>query len=312
MPLLNLQLDSRPEVNRDISVELTAAATGRKMTLRPFMDGSLSVANIDAGDWRIKVRHPNLTFDIADRLIRVFRDRPTFVPVKLPKDLLENAPIRDLPDADFGPTRARLTETEETATRHARKLAGQPIYADDWNELSQTLAATARAANEITQLAAPQGHGHPELEAKLEEVQRNLQRITDVFGDAIAQLQRAQQIDQLRARTDNAVDRLNAALAVDAATRTRIGRIFDGLVGASEENPATFGTRLSAAVAEIDDILEDLSARRPPAVREEPDVKGARDRLQFVIAQPRPKTNTDELLNLQRFKRAGFAGAIRR
>jgi hypothetical protein len=306
MPLLNLQLDSRPEVNRDISVELTAAATGRKMTLRPFMDGSLSVANIDAGDWRIKVRHPNLTFDIADRLIRVFRDRPTFVPVKLPKDLLENAPIRDVADADFGPTRLKLSESEETAQRHARKLAGQPIYADDWNELSQTLAATARAASEITTLASPQGHNHPELEAKLAEVQGNLERITDVFGTAIAQLQRAQQIDALRTRTDNALDALNAALAVDAATRTRINRIFDTLSAASEESPATFGTRLAAAAGEIDDILEDLSARRPPAVREQPDVRGAREGLQFVVAQPRARTPTDELVNQQRFKRANL------
>lgn len=304
MPALTLQLDSRPEVNRDLSVELVQAVTGRKVTVKPFLDGTVNAGNLEAGDWRIAVKHPNVLFTLADRVIRVFRDRPTFVPVKIPKDLLENASISDTPEADLAPTRARLIEAVETAGRQAKKLAGQPIYADDWNELAETVAAGARATIEATNLLSPAGHDHPELVAKLDEIQRNLQRISDVFGQAIAQLQRAQQIDALRDRTDAAVDRLNAALAVDAATRQQINRIFDALGQAAEESPATFATRLAASAAELDDIIEDLAARRPPDVRETPELQKAKSGLGELIAQNRAKTHTEELLNTQRFYKA--------
>src|SRR5687767_11948455 len=175
--MLKLQLNTPVSFTRDMKVELTNQATGEKRKVTPYLDGSVVVPAIEAGNWRLQVQHPNLSFDVFDRPIKVLPDRPTFVPITIPQNIFENVPIEDVPDANLGPVQQHLDEATRAAEQQGNKKAGQPIYADDWNEMAVTVATVAKATRELTDLVAPRGHDHPEIAAKFDEVQRNLQRL---------------------------------------------------------------------------------------------------------------------------------------
>lgn len=205
---LNMQLNTDAAINRDIDVELISEVTGAKKTVRPYLDGSVRVSDLEPGPWRVKVKHPNLIHDIIDRRITVLPDRPTFVPLQIPKDIFTKAAIKETPEADLSPELGRLGDVVAAADQQAKKVAGQPIFAGDWNALAGSLGDVARTTRDLVQKVSPVGHDHPELVEKLDELQANLDRFFDVFGKTIVELQRQIQQIALRQQTEATLDKI--------------------------------------------------------------------------------------------------------
>jgi hypothetical protein len=269
MQMLKMQLNTPVEINRDLQIELTNLATGRTVSTKPFLDGSIALHNVDPGEWRVKVKHPNLLFDVFDRNVRVFRDRPTFTPITIPPTLFENAPIRETPEASLAPVQQRLEEATDAAERQADKRAGQPIYADDWNALASVMAGVARTTKEMTLLVSPQGHDHPELVEKMEEIQRNMQRLLEVFGSSIAQLQREIQQLALQRKVDSALDVLPD---VTPEVRDRFAGLIAELADARLDTPAIYTTQQRRTAEKIAFEFAALVEAQPAPVRDEPAV----------------------------------------
>lgn len=265
MKVVNLQLDTSPSIAQDLRVTLIHEASGREVKARPFLDGSVQVSNLDPGAWRVKVNHPNLVTNVVDQRIQVFPDRSTFVPIKVPKDLFSNTPVRDIPDQDLSPEQKRLDESAQKADAQAKKKAGQPLLADDWNELAFTMSEVARSTRDLSAKVAPKGHDHPELVEKIDEVQRNLNNFFEAFGKTVSQLQRQIQFLALQRRVDDVVSQLPANVG-----RERYSQVLNELHQAADENPYVYTSRLQKAGSRFTELLaEDVPATSPISNREE-------------------------------------------
>lgn len=299
--MLKMQLNTPATVTRDTTVDVVNAVTGERRQVKPFLDGTVSLTGLVAGEYEIQVRHPNFLADLFRRRIRLFPDRPTFIPVAIPPSLFENTPIADTPDADLGPVQARMDAAAEASDRQARKRAGQPIYADDWNELAGVVADVARGSKDLAALVAPVGHDHPELVAKLEEQAQNLQRLFDVFGEAVAQLQREVQILGLNDRVNEALD----ALPVDIALRfrPRFLALLRQLDAARIESPQTFTTRLQRIGTDLAALVEEATRDLSPDVAGAPPVRALTEASVAYQAMPRAPTYLEELAGQNRVNR---------
>lgn len=292
---LRMQLNTPVSYTRDMKVELTNQATGEKRQVTPYLDGSVVVPNIDPGTWRLQVQHPNLTFDVFDRPIRVLPDRPTFVPITIPSNIFENVPIEDVPDANLGPVQQHLDEAMRAAEGQANKRAGQPIYAEDWNELSATLATAARATRELTDLVSPRGHDHPEIATKFDEVQRNFQRLVDVFGASLAQLQRQIQQLALQRKVEAALDR---TANVTPATREAFVAAVGSLQESWSDSPGVYSAQKRRVASDLQAQLGTILVNEAPDVRAAPEVRDL-DEFTRAMATERPARNYDEEIQQQ-------------
>ena len=312
MNMLKLQLNTKAEFNRDMVVEMTNQATGEKREIKPYLDGTVAARNIDAGQWRVAVKHPNILFNLYDKPIRVFKDRPTFVPIRIPPDLFENTPIRDTPEADLGPVRTRYDQAAASAEGQADKLAGQPIYADDWNLLANTMGDVSRATLDLTELVSPVGHDHPEIVEKLEEVQRNLQRFYDLFGRSLAQLQRQVQQLALQRKVDAALGEIGTvAPERQAALDAAIGEIGN----AWADSPAIYSAKRRRAGQEISETMALIIADAQTPVDDNPIVIEAQN-VADTIASERTTHDYASEIELQhrvdsRSSEAPFHDALR-
>lgn len=307
--MLKLQLNTPPSVTRNTKVNLTNPATGETRQVAPFLDGTVAISGIAAGEWELQVTHPNFLNELFRRRIRIFPDRPTFVPVPIPTSIFENAPIADTPDADLGPVQTRMDSASATADRQARKRAGQPIYADDWNELAGVVADMARGTKEFAALVSPIGHDHPELVAKLDEQARNLQRLFDVFGESVSQLQREVQILGLQNRVDEALNVLPADHQV--IFRPRFVALLRDLDDARGENPQTFTTRLQRIATDLAQLIQDATADVTPEVAAAPPVRAlVNTALQMQTVQ-RANNFVEELAGQNRINRIAQVGLRR-
>ncbi len=304
--MLKLQLNTAPAVTRDTTVEMVNAATGERRTAKPFLDGTVAVSGLAAGEWEVQVRHPNFLAELFRRRIRVFPDRPTFVPVPIPPSIFENAPVADTPDADLGPVQQRMDTAADGAEHQANKRAGQAIYADDWNDLAGVVADIARGTKEMATLVAPAGHDHPELVAKLDEQARNIQRLYDVFGESVAQLQREVQILGLQNRVEEALNELPEAKRI--TFRPRFIALLRDLDGARGENPQNFTSRLQRIAADLAELMRQALENEPPAVANSAPVLALNAvALQMQTIQ-RASTYADELAGQNRVNRTTQIG----
>jgi hypothetical protein len=269
---LNLQLNTKSAYNRDMMVELTNQATGEMKTVKPYLDGTVVARNIDPGQWRAVVKHPNLLWPVYDRPIRVFPDRPTFVPVTIPDNIFENTPIEDTPDADVGPVQNRLEDAAAAADAQANKLAGQPIYADDWNTMAGTISDLAQSNADLSRLVSPLGHDHPEIAIKIDEVQTNLQRFYDLFGRSLAQLQRQVQQLALQRKVEAAVGKAgDITPAQQGAIDSAIGEIAD----AWSSQPAIYSAKKKRVGQQLSQTLAAIIAESEANLDKDPVVTEA-------------------------------------
>ncbi len=304
--MLKMQLSTAPAVTRDTTVEMVNAATGERRTAKPFLDGTVAIAGLAAGEWEVQVRHPNFLAELFRRRIRVFPDRPTFVPVPIPSSIFENAPIADTPDADLGPVQQRMDSAAEGADRQANKRAGQAIYADDWNDLSGIVGEIARGTKDLATLVSPVGHDHPELVAKLDEQAGNIQRLFDVFGEAVAQLQREVQILGLQNRVEEALNELPDAKRT--TFRPRFLALLRDLDAARGENPQNFTTRLQRIAADLAELLRQALQDEPPAVANSAPVLALNTAALQMQTIKRATTYVDELAGQNRVNRTTKIG----
>lgn len=304
---VKLQLNTPTEITRDLTVELTHQGTDQKLTAKPYLDGSVTLPNVAAGQWRVQVRHPNLVFDVFDRAIKVYPDRPTIAPIPIPRNIFENVPIQDIPDANLAPVQQHLDEATDTAERQAMKKAGQPIYADDWNELAQGVAAVSKAAREMTELVSPQGHSHPEIEAKLEEIQRNLQRMFDAFGASLAQLQRQIQQLALQSKVDNALSRIPG---IDQRVRGRIDEAVSALQGAWSDAPGVYSAMKRRSGQQLLDQLSTVLAEQTPDIRNAPEVKDLEEFTRAMTTESPVRTYEEEVQQQQRTGTKSSSGLV--
>jgi hypothetical protein len=253
MGSLNLMLNAQPAVLRDMKVSLVNTVTSEKREVTPFLDGTVQVANIEAGNWQVIAKHPNLIFDVINKPIRILPDRPTITRIPIPANIFSNAAIADTPDANLGPVQAKLAESETSARDQARKVAGQPIFADDWNALAATLGDTAKATGELATLVSPIGHDHPELVSKLSEIQGNLQTFYDLFARSLAELQR--QIEQLalQRKVEAVAERVPT---LPQAARDRMFLAVDELTKAYQDPPSVYNLKKRNAGTVMQEELE--------------------------------------------------------
>jgi len=201
----NFRLQGFPAANRDARLTLRNVATGQTVSdVRPFLDGTATVRGLDPGEYEVEVRHPNLANPIRKDRIRLFpQPHPTIVNIPIPRVLFEDSPITDIPDADLGPVQSKATTAKGVAASVGGKVAGNAILAADWNQLAGAVADIADAVLQLTSLVAPQGHAHPEIAAKIDEVQGNIRRFSEAFGKSLLEIRR--EIEAGAIREDTAV-----------------------------------------------------------------------------------------------------------
>lgn len=307
MRMLKMQLNTPPTITKDMLVTLTNQVSGEKRTVKPYRDGSMAVPNLDAGQWRVQAKHPNMVFDVFDRNVQVFKDRPTFTPINIPTNIFENVPIRETPEADLGPVQQRLDELTGAAEGHTNKLGGQPIYADDWNDLASTVSEVSRSTRELTDLVSPVGHDHPEIVEKIEEIQGNIQRFFDAFGAAITQIQRQMQQLALQRKVETALEKVPSATP---EVRKEMEDNAKDLANAWLENPGIYSARKRRTAQKIQTQLVNLLVEADPAVRDDPDVKDLNDFTDAMATEPAVITYEQEVTQQQRANKKSSRGIV--
>lgn len=238
----DIRLEGYPPANRGAMITLVNQATGQQVTRPPFLDGSLTIRDLDPGDWQMTVTHANLINPIETRVVHLFpQPTPIFVPVIVQPDLFRDSPIRDIPDADLAPVQQTAAAVAASLPRVGGKSAGEVIRAEDWNVLVAAVSDLATSVAELTRIVSPQGHDHPEIAEKIGEVQGNILRFTESFGQSLLELRREIESQNVRTRFD---DVLNLAGA-DTAIRDRINLRIADMEATAQGPTARWTTQLS-------------------------------------------------------------------
>lgn len=239
-----VQLQGYTPANRDAMVKLVNEATGAVIERKPFLDGSLTVRDLDPGYYQLQVAHPNLVNLIDNRRIRLFpQPAPTFVPVPIRPDLFRDTPIRDIPDADLGPVQSTAAAVREQLRPLGTKGPGEAIRAADWNSLVDAVGDLAQAVLELTRLVAPQGHNHPEIAEKIDEVQGNVRRFAEAFGKSLVELRREIETEDLDKTVRNVLDLAEATPEI----RERMTARLTELRAAAQSDTPNFTQKLANA-----------------------------------------------------------------
>lgn len=314
MAMLNMTLSTPPTINQDVKLELINQVTLVKTTVAPFLDGTVRVANLDPGLYRVTVKHPNIPSVVWDNQIRVFPDKTAFVPIKIPPGLFTDTPIREPTEADLSPVRDRLGHDAEQADLQAKKKGGQPIYADDWNALANVVGDMARSTSDLTRQVAPLGHHHPELEAKMSEIQSNLNKFLDLFGRTVAQLQREIRALSLRRQVGDALATIPAttaaAVAKRAAAQAALNTAIDALADRRDDTPFAYTSEVRRLGDLMTQTIGDMLPVDQPDVRNKPEVTAATN-VAFAMSTQMPAyTYGDEMAVHQRIDAQSKKAAV--
>ncbi|TMS48845.1 hypothetical protein [Mycobacterium sp. DBP42] len=243
---LSIRLQDYPPANRDAVVTLTNPVTGQTLERKPFLDGTLLVRDLDPGQWQIAVKHPNVISPLFTGVVTTLPvPLPTFVPIPIRPDDFRDTPIQDVPDADLGPVQQTVSAARTSATAVGGKAPGEAIRAGDWNQLVNAVADVAGAVLELTTLVSPRGHDHPEIAAKIDEVQGNLRRFITSFGNSMLELRRDIESQNLRRVTTKVLD----VGGVVGADRDRILARVDDLELARQVSTLEYSKKLADAGA---------------------------------------------------------------
>lgn len=244
MAAVNVQMSGAQFANRDAKVLLVNESTGQRIERKPFLDGSLLVRDIDPGLWQLTVSHPNLVSPIDQRSIRVFPQiTPTIIPIRVPPELFRDNPIRDIPDADLSPVQQAAGSARDRLRPIGGKTSGEAIRAEDWNVLVGAVTDLAAMVQQLTTLISPTGHDHGEIAEKIGEVQDNLRRFSQAFGNSLVELRREIETEVLRRN-------VNEVLALGQASedsRARIGAHITALESAVQSDTTVFTQNLATA-----------------------------------------------------------------
>lgn len=297
---LNMQLQGFPAANRDAEVTLVNTATNQTIKRNPFLDGSLTVRDIDAGVWDVKVTHPNVITPIYTGKVRVFpQPRPTFLPIPIPEIVFRDTPIRDIPDANLAPVQQAVTRAAESLAPISAKAPGEVIRASDWNILAGAVKDLADNMLQLTNLVSPRGHNHPEIAEKIAEVQDNVRRFSEAFGRSLLEFRRELEAEFLRQRLTGALDELGAPQATRDELLGRIGQLSGSLQAESTvftAQLANTGSRVLTSVAEL--------ATARPEVADSPNIRVLQQVAQQYVTSG---TATSADAELKMYNRTGTA-----
>lgn len=274
MASLSMNVLGFPAVNSQLTVQVQEPLTGRLIaTVKPFLDGTVSIPKIDAGAYQVSVLHPNLALPVLTRPIHVVPVGVTKVSVLIDPSRFRNTPIEDIPDANLGPVRDRVESVSETILPLTHKAPGESIRADDWNAMAGAVRDMAESVSELTRLVAPTGHDHRELTNKIEEMQGNFTTLLETLSGAMAELQRQIQALRLRRQAEDVITKAGlpsthakAIEMIDVVTK------LEAQVTASPPAYAraarTAGVRINTALEQIldergddDDLLDSAQVR---------------------------------------------------
>ncbi len=257
-----IQLSGFAPASRDAVVQLTNTATGTAVERKPFLDGSLLVRDLDPGMYEMRVTHPNLLLPIDQRTIRLFpQPQPTRVTIPVPEKLFRDTPIRDIPDADLTPVQQTATAVGQQIAPLATKGAGEVIRASDWNQLVNAVSDLSSAILELTNLVAPRGHDHPEIGEKIDEVQGNLRRFADAFGQSLLELRREIETQKVKRQANDALTLGNAS----EVTRQRVTDLVADLETSVQSNPAIYTAKLANFGGTMITTINELAAEQDDA-----------------------------------------------
>ena len=297
---LSMQLQGFPAANRDAEVTLVNTATNQTIKRNPFLDGSLTVRDIDAGVWDVRVTHPNVITPIFTGRVRVFpQPRPTFLPIPIPEIVFRDTPIRDIPDANLAPVQQAVTRAAESLAPISAKAPGEVIRASDWNILAGAVKDLADNILQLTNLVSPRGHNHPEIAEKIAEVQDNVRRFSEAFGRSLLEFRRELEAEFLRQRLTGALDELGAPQATRDELLGRIGQLSGSLQAESTvftAQLANTGSRVLTSVAEL--------ATARPEVADSPNIRVLQQVAQQYVTSG---TATSADAELKMYNRTGTA-----
>lgn len=300
MSSMKFYLDAPPENVTDVVLTITNEATGKTSQTTPYSDGSARFSGLAAGSYRVRAKHPYLPFDLYDERVRVGPDRPAIVPIKIPKNIFEDTPIKAQVEAKLEPVRTKLDEVGEKAEKQAKKKGGQPIYADDWNELSLAVSDAAAATSDLTTRVSPLGHAHPELVAKLDEVQSNLEKFYEIFAKSLAELQRQIQTLALDKQVDDAIAEI-PNLTPDK--KNKLKDQVKELADATRDSPYVFTSRAKSTGQKIEELINE--AATDPATRKKQAVDDL-SKVASAMGRSLPVSTYDkEMQSHERFDNAG-------
>ena len=246
-----------PAVNRDLSVEVRDPVTQNVVrTVTPFLDGTVRVPNIDPGAYEISVVHPNLPTPVLRRPIRVLPVGPTNVTVLIDPSRFRNTPIQNIPEANLTPVTDMTKSIAETVTALGTKVPGEAIKSQDWNTLANGVRDLANTTGELTQLVSPTGHDHPELVAKINEMQTNFQTLLDTLTQALAELQRQIQTLRLQKQVRDLLDQ--AAIDPNSTQGKEFTTLVDTLGTKVTDPPDSFARSTRDTAVQLSTKLETL------------------------------------------------------
>jgi hypothetical protein len=254
---LTMSILGFPAVNRDLSVQLRDPVTQNVVrTVTPFLDGTVRVPNIDPGSYEISVLHPNLSTPVLRRPIRVLPIGPTNVTVLIDPSRFRNTPIEDIPDANLTPVADLTKSIAETVTALGTKVPGEAIKSQDWNTLANGVRDLANTTGELTQLVSPIGHDHPELVAKINEMQTNFQTLLDTLTQALAELQRQIQTLRLQKQVRDLLD--HASIDPNSSQGVEFTGLVETLATKVTDSPLAFSRSTRDAAVQLSTKLETL------------------------------------------------------
>ncbi|HRC86157.1 MAG TPA: hypothetical protein PK413_11150 [Thermoanaerobaculia bacterium] len=249
-------------VNRDLTVELRDPITREvRREVRPFLDGTVRIPKVEAGAYEVHVRHPNLALPVLTRPIRVLPQGETQVSLVIDPSKFRNTPIEEIPDANLGPVTDSVRSIAETVAPLSAKTPGEAIRASDWNALAGAVRDLAEAVAELTRLVAPQGHDHPELVRKFDEVSGNFQALIESVSASLTELQRRKQLDVLEDQVKGVLT--EAGIAPDEPRGKELLAVVEGLGEAAHTSPRDFGRKSREAGALLGSKFERLVEEKP-------------------------------------------------
>lgn len=213
------------------------------MEVKPFLDGSLTVRDLDAGMYQVVVKHPNSILPVFQNRVRLFDQRPpTFVPIPIDPGIFKT-PLTPPPVADLGPVQQVASAVKDRLAPIGGKSQGEVIRSADWNALVTSVGDLAGAVVELTNLVAPLGHDHPQLRDGISQVQDRLNDFAQSFGRAQLQLQRSFEVSTFRQIADQV---LVFGRATEAESKQLTDKLED-LADSIDADSTTFTTKLTAA-----------------------------------------------------------------
>lgn len=218
---LDVQLQGYLPAYRDATVKVTNEATGQSYEGRPYRDGKVSFHDLPPGSYEVEVGHSNLPGYIWRQRTRVFPGmQPTRITIPVLEELFFDTEIGDVKDADLGPVQRAADSVLGRLEPIAFKEAGEAIRAADWRTLVGAVQELAGAVLELTGLVSPDGHNHPLIEEKINEVQGNVRRFAEAFIKSLVELQREIELQNL-------YDLVGEAMAEGGATEKQNDRVND-------------------------------------------------------------------------------------